>query len=74
MIASYETIIDTISNSDKKSFDGQVSMFDLTPVENKKIDEIKYNYTILPEYTEKEMLFMEKEMLGIYISGHPLEK
>jgi len=29
---------------------------------------------ILPEYTEKEMLFMEKEMLGIYISGHPLEK
>ena len=74
LIASYETIIDTISNSDKKSFDGQVSMFDLTPVENKKIDEIKYNYTILPEYAEKEMLFMEKEMLGIYISGHPLEK
>lgn len=74
LITSYETIIDTISNSDKKSFDGQVSMFDLTPVENKKIDEIKYNYTILPEYTEKEMLFMEKEMLGIYISGHPLEK
>lgn len=74
LIASYETIIDTILNSDKKSFDGQVSMFDLTPVENKKIDEIKYNYTILPEYTEKEMLFMEKEMLGIYISGHPLEK
>lgn len=74
LIASYETIIDTISNSDKKSFDGQVSMFDLTSVENKKIDEIKYNYTILPEYTEKEMLFMEKEMLGIYISGHPLEK
>ena len=74
LIASYETIIDTISNSDKKSFDGQVSMFDLTPVENKKIDEIKYNYTILPEYTEKEMLIMEKEMLGIYISGHPLEK
>ena len=74
LIASYETIIDTIPNSDKKSFDGQVSMFDLTPVENKKIDEIKYNYTILPEYTEKEMLFMEKEMLGIYISGHPLEK
>ena len=32
------------------------------------------NYEIHPEYTEKEMLFMEKEMLGIYISGHPLEK
>ena len=74
LIASYETIIDTISNSNKKSFDGQVSMFDLTETEDEKINEIKYNYTVFPEYSEKEMLFMEKEMLGIYISGHPLEK
>ena len=29
---------------------------------------------VFPEYSEKEMLFMEKKMLGIYISGHPLEK
>ena len=34
LIASYETIIDTISNSDKKSFDGQVSMFDLLTKKN----------------------------------------
>ena len=74
LIASYETIIDTISNSNKKSFDGQVSMFDLTETEDEKINEIKYNYTVFPEYSEKEMLFMEKEMLGIYISGHPLDK
>ena len=74
LIASYETIIDTISNSDKKSFDGQVSMFDLTPVENKKIDEIKYNYTILPEYTEKEMLFNKKQMLAIKKPRNPIEK
>ena len=67
LIASYETIIDTISNSNKKSFDGQVSMFDLTETEDEKINEIKYNYTVFPEYSEKEMLFMEKEMLGIYI-------
>ncbi len=74
LIASFETIIDTIADSNKKSLDGQVSMFELATVEDKKIEEIKYSYTVLPEYTEKEMLFMEKEMLGIYISGHPLEK
>ncbi len=34
---------------------------------------LKYNYTILDEFSEKELLSMEKEMLGIYISGHPLE-
>ena len=75
LMASFETILDTISDSDKKSFDGQVSMFDMGGEQNKKeLDDMKYNYTVLPEYTEKELLFMEKEMLGIYISGHPLEK
>lgn len=71
LMASFETIIDTISDSSKKSFAGQVSMFDLGGSSNSQ--EIKYNYTILEEFTQKEMLFMEKEMLGIYISGHPLE-
>lgn len=74
LMASFEEIIDTIADSAKKSFDGQVSMFDLGPVsKNEEIQEMKYHYTVLPEYTKKEMLFMEKEMLGLYISGHPLE-
>lgn len=47
-------------------------MFDLGGETQK--EEIKYNYIIEPEYDEKEKLSMEKEMLGIYISGHPLEK
>ena len=74
LMASFEEIIDTNADSAKKSFDGQVSMFDLGPVsKNEEIQEMKYHYTVLPEYTKKEMLFMEKEMLGLYISGHPLE-
>lgn len=71
LMASFETIIDTIADSDKKSFDGQVSMFDLG--ENTQAEEMKYTYTVLPEYDSKELLSMEKEMLGLYISGHPLE-
>ncbi len=70
LIASFENIIDTIANNDKKNFDGQVSMFDIG---NTAKEEMKYNYTILPEYDKKELLSMEKEMLGLYISGHPLE-
>ncbi len=49
-------------------------MFDMGG--NSKLEEIKemkYQYIVLPEYTKKEMLSMEKEMLGLYISGHPLE-
>ena len=71
LIASFENIIDTIADSDKKSFAGQVSMFDLGS--NKQTEKAKYNYTVLPEYDKKELLSMEKEMLGLYISGHPLE-
>ena len=37
------------------------------------LDEIKYTYTVLPEMSKKELLSLEREMLGLYISGHPLE-
>ena len=36
--------------------------------------EIKFNFIEQEELNERELLSMEKEMLGIYISGHPLEK
>ena len=52
---------------------GQVTLFDIA-TEDKSVEENKYTFTTLPEYSEKEILSMEKEMLGIYISGHPLEK
>ena len=75
LMESYEQIIDSISESSKKSLDGQVSMFDLGGIQEKEeLKELKYTYKIMPEYSEKELLSMEKEMLGIYISGHPLEK
>ena len=74
LMESYESIVDSIADSSKKSFDGQVSMFDLGGANQKEIEELKYTYKIMPEFTEREMLSMEKEMLGLYISGHPLDK
>ncbi len=73
LIASFETIIDTIADANKKNFSNQITMFDIANTEE-DIQNMKYNYTEIAEYTEKEILSMEKEMLGIYISGHPLEK
>ena len=74
LMESFESIIDMIADSDKKSFDGQVSMFDLGgSTEQKEMQELKYTYKVVPEYSDKELLSMEKEMLGLYISGHPLE-
>ena len=74
LLASFEAIIDTINDTSRKTLQGQVSMFDLGKTEDEKIENMKYNFTTLKEFDEKELLSMEKEMLGIYISGHPLDK
>ena len=76
LLASFEIIIDTIQSYNKKGMDGQVSMFDLgsSSEEENNLEEIKYNFSEQPELSEKELLSMEKEMLGIYVSGHPLQK
>ena len=79
LMASFEDILDTINGSSKKNIQGQVSMFDMTEssandTQESNMEKLKYKYTTLKEYTDQELLSMEKEMLGIYISGHPLEK
>ena len=75
LLASFENIIDVIQASNKKGFDGQVSMFDLGSNDEKEdLNEIKYTFEQHEELPNKELLSLEKEMLGIYISGHPLEK
>ena len=73
LLASFEGIVDSIADSNKKSFAGQVTMFDLGGENEETLNEMKYTYVNLKEFPEKELLSMEKEMLGLYISGHPLE-
>ncbi len=71
LLASYENIIDAIQNDNKRGMNGQVSMFDIGDTQDNKM---KYEFVEKEEVSEKEKLSMEKEMLGIYISGHPLDK
>ena len=73
LIESFEEIIDTIQAGLKKAYNGQVSMFDLGE-SKEEIEKHKYTFNICEEYTDKELLSMEKDMLGIYLSGHPLAK
>ena len=80
LIASFEEILDGIDDLNKKGISGQVSMFDFMSGEKEEEKDnvgngdSKYNYTVLEEYKDQEIFSMEKEMLGIYVSGHPLEK
>ena len=72
LMNSFEGILDTITGETKKSIQGQVTMFDIASEE--QAEKHKYNFNRTEEYDERTLLDMEKEMLGIYISGHPLEK
>ena len=72
LLASFENIIDQIQTTKKKGLDGQVTMFDLSQ-KTEEIQDKKYYFIEHTEFSERELLATEKEMLGIYISGHPLE-
>lgn len=75
LLASFEGIVDTIQSGKKKGMSGQVSMFDLgSEEEREEMNEMKYKFEEHDELPKKDLLSLEKEMLGIYISGHPLEK
>ena len=51
---------------------GQMSLFDFAPEEEKQ--SFKIQYPDVGEFEKEQKLRFEKEMLGVYVSGHPLEK
>ena len=72
LLESYEKIIDGISSQERNNVLGQFNLFDMGVVEKK--ESFSYDYPKIPEFPKKELLAFEKEMLGLYVSGHPLEK
>ena len=74
LLASFETILDTINNENRNKMENQVSMFDLFEENEQEIETQKYVFTEKEEMDKKDLLSLEKEMIGVYISGHPLDK
>ena len=67
----YGQFVDSIAQEKKDSFAGQMSLFDLVREEDNKEFEIRMPN--VGEYDKEMLLAFEKEVLGIYLSGHPLE-
>ena len=72
LLASFEGILDMINSDSKRGLSGQVNMFDIGSNENLDNDEV-YSMLKLPEMDKKDLLSQEKDVLGIYVSGHPLD-
>ena len=73
LMAVYEKTIDSIVNQKKRNIEGQFSLFD-----DHVSSDIDFSFNEemprLPEYNEKMLLALEKEMVGVYLSGHPLSE
>ena len=68
----YTHIMDHIQNDKKNNMAGQISLFDIASEEEKENFDIKM--PDVGEYSKEMILAFEKEVLGIYVSGHPLEE
>ncbi len=72
LMSIYVQVLDSIQQDKKNNMAGQITLFDLAGEEEKESYDIR-----LPdvgEYSREMILAFEKEVLGIYVSGHPLEE
>ena len=67
----YIQIVDHMQQEKKNSMVGQMSLFDMVSEEQK--EEFQIRMPDVGEYTKENLLGFEKEVLGVYVSGHPLE-
>ena len=72
MMMIYIQVMDTVNREKKESMTGQMSLFDFMGEEEKREYDIKM--PPVGEYSKENRLAFEKEVLGVYISGHPLEE
>ena len=70
LLAVYESMMDAVSSTRKKNLEGQMGLFSMlsdTP------SAVSIAIPHLPELPRGELMAMEKETTGIYISGHPMD-
>ena len=71
LLESYEAIVDNVTQEKKNNYINQINLFDIQ-------EDIKSSSVVIKKCgkqpTKRELLDMEKEMLGLYVSGHPLDE
>ena len=70
LLAVYESMMDSVASSRKKNLDGQMGLFAMLEEDDAAA---KLPIPKLPEKSRAELMAMEKETTGIYISGHPMD-
>ena len=72
LLDSFESILDNITQTKRNNYANQINMFDMGDIDKNTPTVIINKSNKKP--TKKDLLDMEKEMLGLYVSGHPLDE
>jgi len=71
-IQIYQEIMDSVNHNKKNSMAGQMSLFDFANEEQK--EDLKISLPNVEEFPKEVLLAFERELMGVYVSGHPLDE
>ncbi len=71
LLMIYEDVMDSVADSRRRNVDGQMGLFDLGGAEEDASDTVALPN--IPELSRQEQMVLEKEVTGLYLSGHPMD-
>lgn len=71
LLDGYEQLVDALARNRKKNLEGQFDLFGFGQAET--TETVEFHLRDLPEFSPQELMNMEKEVTGLYLSGHPMD-
>lgn len=74
LLKVYESVMNSIADQQKQNLEGQLDFFSMGAESGEKAESVKeIPLPDIPEFTPQELMTMEKETTGLYLSGHPMD-
>ncbi len=73
LVEAVDGIIKSVESDSRRNLEGQLDLFSVMGGETQSADTDNYEVKLFPEYSHTELLQQEKEVSGLYLSGHPLD-
>ena len=73
LVEAVDGIIKSVESDSRRNLEGQLDLFSVMGGESQTSDTDSYEIKPFPEYSHTELLQQEKEVSGLYLSGHPLD-
>ncbi|WP_312940176.1 DNA polymerase III subunit alpha [Oscillibacter sp.] len=75
LLKVYETVMDSVASASRQNVEGQIDFFSMAAGTDDKPKPVKeMHLPDIPEFTRQELMNMEKETTGLYLSGHPMDQ